>query len=228
MPRLTDILWAAKKVPLIPKVGPKKVPSYMKVNRHFRYTMYKPGSIQSQLENLPGRNRPPVLLEPIKNWKYYKGDLVEILEGKDKGKQGTISDIIRERNWVIVEGLNCNYRRIGKTPTYRGTYIASEAPLLHNQVKLVDPSDNLATDIDFRFTEEGEKVRVSQRTGRIIPIPDEALDKTKEMYQEQPKDTKETEVCEKTFKPSLKSVEEQLMDAYNIVDTGVKPKTYWY
>ncbi len=40
-----------------------------------------------------------------------------------------------------------------------------------------------ATDIVFRFTEEGERVRVSQRTGRIIPIPDEAIDKTKQTYQ---------------------------------------------
>ena len=32
---------------------------------------------------------------------------VELLIGKDKGKQGTIIDIIRERNWVVVEGLNC-------------------------------------------------------------------------------------------------------------------------
>ena len=45
---------------------------------------------------------------------------------------------------------------------------------------------------------------------------------------EQPKDTKEKELCEQTFKPTLKTVEEDLMEAYNIVDKGVKPKTYWY
>jgi len=32
---------------------------------------------------------------------------VEILVGKDKGKQGLINCIIKERNWVYVEGLNC-------------------------------------------------------------------------------------------------------------------------
>jgi len=32
---------------------------------------------------------------------------VEVLVGKDKGKQGTVNCIIKERNWVYVEGLNC-------------------------------------------------------------------------------------------------------------------------
>jgi len=32
---------------------------------------------------------------------------VEILVGKDKGKQGLVNCIIKERNWVYVEGLNC-------------------------------------------------------------------------------------------------------------------------
>ena len=32
---------------------------------------------------------------------------VEILVGKDKGKQGVINCIIKERNWCYIEGLNC-------------------------------------------------------------------------------------------------------------------------
>ena len=32
---------------------------------------------------------------------------VEVLVGKDKGKVGMINSIIKERNWVYVEGLNC-------------------------------------------------------------------------------------------------------------------------
>ena len=32
---------------------------------------------------------------------------VEILVGKDRGKQGVINCIIKERNWCYVEGLNC-------------------------------------------------------------------------------------------------------------------------
>lgn len=31
---------------------------------------------------------------------------VEILAGKDKGKQGKVIQVFRHRNWVILEGLN--------------------------------------------------------------------------------------------------------------------------
>ena len=31
---------------------------------------------------------------------------VEVLEGKDAGKQGKVVQVIRQRNWVVLEGLN--------------------------------------------------------------------------------------------------------------------------
>uniref|UniRef100_A0A3Q1GF56 Large ribosomal subunit protein uL24m n=1 Tax=Acanthochromis polyacanthus TaxID=80966 RepID=A0A3Q1GF56_9TELE len=66
---------------------------------------------------------------------------VEILAGKDKGKQGKVMQVFRHRNWVILEGLNTHHRYVGKTPGYRGTYIASEAPILLQDIALIDPSD---------------------------------------------------------------------------------------
>lgn len=48
-----------------------------------------------------------VFVEPIRNWSFFRGDRVEVLVGPDKGKQGIVSMIIQERNWVLVEGLNC-------------------------------------------------------------------------------------------------------------------------
>lgn len=79
---------------------------------------------------------------------------MEILEGKDAGKQGKVVQVVRQRNWVVLEGLNTHYRYIGRTKDHRGTMIASEAPLLHHQVKLVDPVDRQARDLwsrDFFF-----------------------------------------------------------------------------
>ncbi|XP_038078731.1 probable 39S ribosomal protein L24, mitochondrial [Patiria miniata] len=223
MVRLTDLLLMAR------RAGEK--PTWQRINRHYRYVMSRPWTIQAQIANLPGRDRKKVQVEPIRNWKFFKGDLVHILKGKDTGRQGIISDIIRQRNWVIVEGLNCHYRYIGRMPGYDGTYVASEAPLNVRDVALVDPSDNQPADVDFRFTEAGDKVRVSKRTGRIVPIPqtNEHKDfKTRESYIEQPKDTVAEEVCKKTYTPSLKTVEEELMEANNITETRTPAKTYWY
>ena len=56
--------------------------------------------------------------------------------------KNAVSQVIEERNWVVVEGLNAHYRLVGKTAQYPGTMIASEAPLLvDDHVALLDPAD---------------------------------------------------------------------------------------
>uniref|UniRef100_A0A673U2P7 Large ribosomal subunit protein uL24m n=1 Tax=Suricata suricatta TaxID=37032 RepID=A0A673U2P7_SURSU len=142
--------------------------------RDYRYGMSRPGSLADKRKNPPGTRRRRVAVEPISDeeWHLFCGDRVEILEGKDAGKQGKVVQVIRQRNWVVLEGLNTHYRYVGKTADSRGTMIPSEAPLLYRQVKLVDPVDRKPTDVEWRFTEAGERVRVSTRSGRIIPKPE--------------------------------------------------------
>lgn len=121
------------------------------------------------MQNMPNTKRKKVFVEPIKEWSFFRGDRVEILVGPDKGKQGIINQIIQERNWVIVEGLNTHFRLVGKDKDYQGVLIRSEAPLLvTHQIALVDPTDLQSTEIEWRFTEEGEKVRVSKKTGELL------------------------------------------------------------
>ncbi len=57
---------------------------------------------------------PAVYAQPIKeeDWMWFRGDRVEVLRGKDKGKQGYINYIVQEKNWVCVEGLNCKYETV--------------------------------------------------------------------------------------------------------------------
>ncbi|XP_033108778.1 39S ribosomal protein L24, mitochondrial-like [Anneissia japonica] len=195
MPRLTQLYLAAASRHNIKEIT---------VNRHYRYVMARPGTIQAQIANLPGRSRPPVIVQPIKEWKIHLGDLVI---------------------------YNC-YKYVGKMEGYRGTMVASETPLDYFSVALVDPSDSQPTDIQFRYTEAGDRVRVSKRTGRIIPIPAKALLNPDEpdpaKYTDQPKDTSVDDVGKKTFKIQYKSVEQDLMDKYNIVETRTRAKTYWY
>lgn len=72
----------------------------------------------------------------LETWSFFRGDRVEVLVGRDKGKQGFVSQIIQERNWVIVEGLNCHYRVMGRDAKadYPGIVVKSEAPLLVNNL----------------------------------------------------------------------------------------------
>lgn len=59
------------------------------------------------------------------------------------------------------------------------------------------------TAIEWRYTEDGQKVRISLRTGRIIPIPvssEETIDyKSPNLYKEQPKDTSKADAEKITF-----------------------------
>uniref|UniRef100_A0A8D0FNU0 Large ribosomal subunit protein uL24m n=1 Tax=Strix occidentalis caurina TaxID=311401 RepID=A0A8D0FNU0_STROC len=139
----------------------------------YRRGTWHPDSPAARLRNPPGQRRRKVFVEPIakEDWKVFQGDTVQLLTGKDAGKQGMVTQVVRARNWVVVEGLNTHYRYVNRTAKYSGTYIASEAPLLLNQISLVDPEDRQPTEVQWRYTEEGERVRVSLRSGRIIPLP---------------------------------------------------------
>ncbi|XP_051013384.1 39S ribosomal protein L24, mitochondrial isoform X1 [Acomys russatus] len=199
---------------------------------HYRYGMSRPGSLSDKRKNPPWLRRRPVVVEPIsdEDWHLFCGDTVEILEGKDAGKQGKVVQVIRQRNWVVLEGLNTHYRYIGRTKDHRGTMIPSEAPLLHNQVKLVDPADRKPTEIQWRFTESGERVRVSTRSGRIIPKPEFPREDgiVPETWIDGPKDTSVEDALERTYMPRLKTLEEDVMEAMGIQETRRHRKIYWY
>lgn len=215
-----------------PRGKPQYLPRTLE-RKKFRFTSNRPWTGQFRQQNMPGSIRKKVFVEPIKNWSFFRGDRVEVLVGKDKGKQGIVSQVIQERNWVIVNGLNCHLRKVADEEDYPGVFIRSEAPLLvTDQVRLVDPFDLQGTSIEWRYTEDGEHVRVSTRTGRIIPIPksnEETYDyKAKSVYIERPKDTTADVVKEITFKPSLQTFEMEVMKEMGIEETRVPCKTFWY
>lgn len=102
---------------------PRGLPQYLPRNverKKYRFTTNRPWTIQFFHQNYPGSLRKKVFLEPIKEWSFFKGDRVEVLVGKDKGKQGIVQQVIQERNWVIVEGLNTHLRRIGQDKKFPG------------------------------------------------------------------------------------------------------------
>lgn len=62
--------------------------------------------------------------------------------GPDKGKQGIVGHVIQERNWVIVDGLNCEIEEVAQYKGHLSMIQMKEIPLLvTSDVLLVDPSD---------------------------------------------------------------------------------------
>jgi len=198
----------------------------------YKFGMDRPWTDEFRRAN-EGELPEELILEPIKEWSIFRGDRVEVLVGRDKGKQGIVTQLIQERNWVIVAGLNWEFKWVGQTTDNPGTVVRSERPLLvTTQVSLVDPSDHKPVKIEWRFTEDGDRVRVSLRTGRIVPMPkmtEETIDyKTRATYLEGDKDTKADIVETISFQPELKTFEMDIMDTLGVKESRLPKGTYWY
>jgi large subunit ribosomal protein L24 len=112
--------------------------------------------------------------------KLRKGDTVQMLTGKDRGKQGRILDARPRDGKVIVENLNVMTKhqkpkpirdasRMGGTQIAPGGRIEIPAAVAVSNVMLVCPTCKLPTRIGYRFKEakggEQVKVRVCKRDG---------------------------------------------------------------
>lgn len=171
-----------------------------------------------------GNKRQPIV--PLKEWKIVRGDTVMLLSGKDKGKVGKVTEVVRSKNWVFVEGLNTHYRYFKSHGDFKGGLVPSEAPIQVSEVSLLDPSDSKPTEVLYRYTEKGDKVRVSERTGRIIAKPPwERRDwKSRTAVKLGPSDTDSSAVTKQTYFPSLLYFHEEIMHALNVPSSIPKTK----
>ncbi len=97
------------------------------------------------------------------------GDLVVVISGKDKGKQGKIARVLAEEDKVVVEGLNLIKRHTRPNPkNQQGGIIEREAPLHACKVMPVDPKTGAGTRVRFTKDEKGNKVRVAVKSGETI------------------------------------------------------------
>jgi large subunit ribosomal protein L24 len=106
--------------------------------------------------------------------KIKKGDLVQVITGKDKGKQGKVIVAYPKENRVLVEGVNRVKKHTKAGQTARGSktggIITTEAPVHVSNVQLVVEKDGkkVVTRVGYRFDEDGNKIRVAKRTGEDI------------------------------------------------------------
>lgn len=101
-------------------------------------------------------------------FKIKKGDTVQVLAGKDKGKTGAILKIIRDADRVLVAGINMVKRHQAPSAKGNGGIIESERSIHVSNVALVDPKENKPTRVGFKQLENGQKVRIAKRSGEVI------------------------------------------------------------
>ena len=101
--------------------------------------------------------------------KIKKGDNVVVRSGKDKGRTGTVLQVLPKDGKVVVSGVNIAARH--RKPTQvnpQGGIDRREAPMAISKVGLADPKTGKATRVRFETSADGKKVRVAVKSGEKI------------------------------------------------------------
>lgn len=100
--------------------------------------------------------------------KIKKGDSVVVLSGKDKGRTGTVRQVMPKAEKVVVEGINIAARhRKPSQANPQGGIDRFEAAMHISKVAVADPKDGKPTRVRF-VEKDGKKVRVAVKSGETI------------------------------------------------------------
>ena len=95
-----------------------------------------------------------------------KGDTVQVLSGKHRGKRGQVMVAIPSQNKVIVDGANMAKKHTKpRGATMQGGIIDKDMPIPVPNVAVVSPGDGKPTRVGYLIRPDGSKVRVCKRTG---------------------------------------------------------------
>ena len=98
-----------------------------------------------------------------------KGDTVQVISGKDKGKVGEILSVYPKISKVTVKGVNIKTKHVKpKQEGESGRIATMEFPIHSSNVMLYSTKQNVASRVCYTFTEAGKKVRMLKKTGEII------------------------------------------------------------
>lgn len=101
--------------------------------------------------------------------KIKKGDLVQVMMGKDKGKTGKVERVLPAKNAVVVEDLNLYKRHVKGMGGQQASEIKTlPRPLPVSKVALVDPKSKKPTRVSYKIDKDNKKVRVAKRSGQTI------------------------------------------------------------
>jgi large subunit ribosomal protein L24 len=99
--------------------------------------------------------------------KLKKGDTVEVITGKDKGKQGEIAFVFPKNNKVIVNGINvASKHQKARRANEQGGIIHKDLPLHASNVMLVHKGKKVR--VGYQTKDDGTKVRIARPSGEVI------------------------------------------------------------
>jgi len=102
--------------------------------------------------------------------KVKKGDTVEVIAGKDAGRQGKVLKVDSSRERVVVEGVHMIKRHTKPNPQKRvqGGIVEREGAIHVSNVMVISPDSGKRTRVGYKILDDGRKVRVAQVDGAIL------------------------------------------------------------
>ena len=104
-----------------------------------------------------------------KKLKIKKGDQVMVITGESKGQKGRVLEVNREKERVLVEGINMVYKHTkpnAKAP--QGGILKKEAPVHISNLMVIDPASGKPTRVGRKLNEKNKLVRYSKKSGEEI------------------------------------------------------------
>jgi large subunit ribosomal protein L24 len=99
-----------------------------------------------------------------------RNDNVVVTAGKDRGKRGRVLKVLRDKNRLVVEGVNFVNRHTKPNPqkNVKGGIVKREAPLHASNVQLICPECGAQTRIGRRVLGDGHKVRFCRKCQGVV------------------------------------------------------------
>jgi large subunit ribosomal protein L24 len=98
-----------------------------------------------------------------------KGDLVQVISGDDKGKQGKVLRVYPRSGRVVIDGVNLVKRHRRATQSSEGGILTMPAPIHHSKAMLLDPKGGTPTRVRRQKDADGTVERIAVKSGQSIP-----------------------------------------------------------
>lgn len=104
--------------------------------------------------------------------KIKKGDLIIVLAGKDKGKQGKVLRMLPAKRRAMVEGINTIKKHVKPNPqkNITGGIVVQEASIDLSNLALYNPVSKKADKVQIKVLEDGKRVRVFKSNNELVDI----------------------------------------------------------
>ena len=100
-----------------------------------------------------------------------KGDFVQVIKGKDRGKKGRVIKVFPEEGRILVEGVNFVHKHTRpKAVDKQGGIIQMEKPVSYSNVMFFCMKCSKPARLGIKILQDGTKTRYCKRCNEIVEV----------------------------------------------------------